>query len=254
MVRSALDRAIDSIRDGVNSVRNALKTQDWSNVQEKFETVSKLLEKSRNVLGSTGTPKFYIRMLVDLEEAIAEVSKEQQKKMKAAVNHSFSRVKLNVPKYNKAFEAEIRDCKANPEAYEDVVESEESSDAGAKKKGKGKKGSDDSSSESESGSGSEDDVSFLICCVCFVFVCLFVSWRMTILTYIPRSAIWGMFHVLILKRMADRHVHEDISTSSNLLTPFLAFMCFYVCASACVCVVGVWLNFYCIAVGGLVRK
>jgi translation initiation factor 3 subunit C len=146
-VRSAVDRAIDSIRDGVTAVRNALKGGDWSNVQEKFEGVTKMLDKSKGTLGPSGTPKFYIRMLVDLEEAIAGINKEAQKKMKPAVAHSFNRVKLTVPKYNKAFEADIQDCKAHPEAYEEAEES----DAESEKR-------DEDDSESESGSEDSDEV------------------------------------------------------------------------------------------------
>jgi hypothetical protein len=143
VVRSALDRAIDAIRDGVTGVKNALKGGDWSNVQEKFEAVSKTLDKSKVTLGATGTPKFYIRMLTDLEEAIADVNKEAVKKMKPAVAHSFNRVKLNVPKYNKAFEAAVADCKAHPEAYEDEEEE-------AEEPSEEESGSESGSEESES--------------------------------------------------------------------------------------------------------
>ena len=120
-----------------------MKVGDWSNVQDRLEVVNKSLDKSKVVLAPVGTPKFYIRMLVELEDLIQTVNKEAQKKMKPAVQHAFNRLRLSVPKHNRssAYENDVKDCREHPEKYEEAAGSED----------------DESDDESDDDSDSEED-------------------------------------------------------------------------------------------------
>ena len=124
VVKSQKDRAWDSMKEGIVRIKNAKKTNDWSVIQDEFDKVNKMVEKSKMLILKNGLPAFYIRMLSELEDFVGETlqDKESIKKMKPAVKKAFDRMKLNLKKHNKTYETEIADCKANPDKYAEVEE------------------------------------------------------------------------------------------------------------------------------------
>jgi translation initiation factor 3 subunit C len=126
-VKSAKDRVVDALRECVNRVNNGLKNLDWAIIEDEFAITNKKLEKSKNQL-EAGTPKFYVKMLAALEDAVTETIKDKAKlkAMKPAVVRIINRMKLNVKKHNKSFEADIVDYRASPEDYDTAVEDSDS--------------------------------------------------------------------------------------------------------------------------------
>lgn len=132
VVRSQKDRAWDAIRDMVVKIRNARKNQDWSLLQDEFDAVNKKIDKSKMLIMRDGLPKFYIMMLVEVEDAVNEVMNDKAafKNLKTAAQHSLKRMKLTVKKHNSGYEAQIAACRASPDDYKsDVEEDDDDSDS-----------------------------------------------------------------------------------------------------------------------------
>jgi translation initiation factor 3 subunit C len=152
VVRSQKDRTIEAIRAKVNRIKSCRKNNDWSAVQDEFEEVNKLVDKSKVVIMNVGMPKFYIKMLAETEDHVMLSSKDKEsiKKMKQSSAHALNRMKLSIRKHNKKYETELADYRANPENYADTEEEESDDDS-----------SDESSDEesSEESDDSDDDSS-----------------------------------------------------------------------------------------------
>lgn len=141
VVKSHKDKAWDSMRDSIGRLRSAMKINDWKVISEEFIVTNKIIEKSRMLIIKNGMPKFYIKMLGDLEDFLVTSlkNKEAIKKMKKEVSSALNKMKLSVRKHNKNYEEEIAAYRANPTDYEEAEE--------------------ESSSESESDSDSDQDSS-----------------------------------------------------------------------------------------------
>lgn len=132
VVRSQKDRAWDAIRETVMKIKNARKNEDWSLYQDEFDAVNKKIEKSKMLIMRDGLPKFYIKMLAEVEDAVNEIMNDKAafKNLKSAAQHSLKRMKLNVKKHNIAYEAQIAAYRANPDDYKsDVDEDEDDEDS-----------------------------------------------------------------------------------------------------------------------------
>ena len=148
VVRSQKDRAWDAIREGVNKIKNARKNEDWSLFQDEFDAVNKKIEKSKMLIMRDGLPKFYIKMLAEVEDTINEVMNDKAafKNIKAAAQHSLKRMKLTVKKHNSNYETQVADFRARPDEYKsDKGESDDDDD------------SDDSDSDEDDSDDDDDD-------------------------------------------------------------------------------------------------
>ena len=123
-VKSHKDRAWDSMKDCVGKIRNAMKNNDWSLVQDEFANVNKLVEKSKMLIVQSGIPNFYVRMLAELEDGVLTASKDKEgiKKLKPATTKALNQLKSQVRKHNESYKEQISDFKANPTKYEESVE------------------------------------------------------------------------------------------------------------------------------------
>jgi hypothetical protein len=126
VVKSQKDRAWDNMKEGILRIKNSKKTNDWSVIQDEFDKVNKMIEKSRMLIMKNGLPLFYTRMLGELEDYLNETlqDKENVKKMKPAVKKALDRMKLTLKKHNKGYEKEIADFRANPDKYVEEEASE----------------------------------------------------------------------------------------------------------------------------------
>ena len=78
------------------------------------------VDKAKTHIQKEGLPRFYIRTLAELEDCldVALKDKEAQKKMSKANGRAF-RMKLQLRRHNKEFEAKISEYRANPDAEEE---------------------------------------------------------------------------------------------------------------------------------------
>lgn len=130
VVKSQKDRAWENIIEGIGKIRNSKKTNDWGKILDEFEAVNKMIEKSKMLIAKNGIPKFYIKMLAEVEDFLNTTleNKDAIKNMKPVAKRALDRMKLTVKKHNKGYDAEISDFRANPAKYESEEEEEDSDD------------------------------------------------------------------------------------------------------------------------------
>ena len=61
-----------STQKQVAKIHNALKINDWTIIENEFDDLNKRVESKRALFGA-GTPRFYIKLCVTIEEKLAEV-------------------------------------------------------------------------------------------------------------------------------------------------------------------------------------
>ena len=105
--------------------------------------MNKQVDKAKTHIQKEGLPRFYIRTLAELEDCldVALKDKEGQKKMSKANGRALNRMKLQLRRHNKEFEAKIAEYRANPDAEEESASSSSESESSS---------SEDSSSSDES--------------------------------------------------------------------------------------------------------
>jgi translation initiation factor 3 subunit C len=147
-VKSQKDRAWDTMEECIVRMKNAKKTGDWVVIQDEFDEVNRLVEKSKMLITKNGLPKFYIKMLTEIEDHLWVTLKDKDlmRSVKPVIGRAINRMKLTIKKHNKNYEEQILDCRAHPEKYEEdvVVKPEDSSD-------------DEDSDEDDSSSDESDD-------------------------------------------------------------------------------------------------
>ena len=100
-------------------------------------------ERAITVIAKEGLPRFFVRALVDLEDAVSGVSKADTKTMSQANAKAYTRVKQTMKKYAEKFTAQIAAYRATPDRPDEAPET-------SKKAATARKAAvDDESSEDE---------------------------------------------------------------------------------------------------------
>merc|ERR1711885_28075 len=107
--------------------RNSMKIHDIAKVLTEYENLTKGYEKAKTVVEKEGIPNFYIKILSDLEDYIQTQWEDTdgRKKLSKLNAKALATLRQKLKKYNRDFETQIKDCKANPSKYEEVEEAEE---------------------------------------------------------------------------------------------------------------------------------
>jgi translation initiation factor 3 subunit C len=148
VVKSQKDRAWDTMRESIVRIKNARKTNDWSVIQDEFDEVNKMVEKSKMLVMKNGLPKFYVKMLADVEDHLWATLKDKEvmNSVKPAIGRAINRMKLTIKKHNKNYEEQIADYRANPDKYEEDDDGDADDDD-----------DDDDSDDSDADSDADDD-------------------------------------------------------------------------------------------------
>nr|XP_033801507.1 eukaryotic translation initiation factor 3 subunit C [Geotrypetes seraphini] len=131
VVRSAKDKRFEELANLIKTIRNAMKIRDVTKCLEEFELLSKAFVKAKNIVDKEGIPKFYIRLLADLEDYLNELweDKEGKKKMNKNNAKALSTLRQKIRKYNRDYEVQISSYKQNPEESADDDEEKNDDDS-----------------------------------------------------------------------------------------------------------------------------
>ncbi|KAM8960114.1 eukaryotic translation initiation factor 3 subunit C isoform 1-T1 [Pelodytes ibericus] len=131
VVRSAKDKRFEELTNLIKTIRNAMKIRDMTKCLEEFEQLGKAYTKAKNIVDKEGVPRFYIRLLSDLDDYLTELweDKEGKKKMNKNNAKALSTLRQKLRKYNRDFEAPITAYKQNPEESADDDQEKDDSDA-----------------------------------------------------------------------------------------------------------------------------
>jgi len=157
VVKSAKERTFESLENFITSIRNAMKIKDYAKIQSNFDDLVKNMNTSRSksiIDSHGGVPRFFVKILCDLEDFIALRKKDKaaSKKLSAKQGRSLNRMGLSLRKHNKQYEKLMIEYRANPGASSSEEESDDDEDSSDSD-------SDSDSSSSSSGSSSSSSSS-----------------------------------------------------------------------------------------------
>jgi translation initiation factor 3 subunit C len=152
--KSAKDRASEQLQNHIVNIRNAFKVNDWSKMQSEFDAVARLVSEKSRTLWVDGVPRFFVRLLCDLEDKVRQglADKASFKKLSATNGRALNRLKLTLRKHNKAYEEIMEQYRANP-----VPSSSSESESDQKEASDSESDSESSSSSSSSSNPTDSD-------------------------------------------------------------------------------------------------
>ncbi len=130
VVRSAKEKRYEQLHAIIKTIRNSKKIKDFYKMESSFIELTKALEKARPVIVKEENgvvPKFYIRILVEMEDLINETweDKEGRKNMNKNNSKSLGSLRQKLRKYiREEFEEEVAKIRENPDAEDEPEEAE----------------------------------------------------------------------------------------------------------------------------------
>ncbi|ORX45500.1 hypothetical protein DM01DRAFT_1311804 [Hesseltinella vesiculosa] len=102
------------------AIDNGRKNNDWTLILSEFDKLSTSVSKATTGFDKMPFPKFYIKLLVDLDQDIQEATqkdKASKKKTNAANGKALNNMKIKVKKLSKQYEQMIKEYTKDPEAF-----------------------------------------------------------------------------------------------------------------------------------------
>jgi translation initiation factor 3 subunit C len=153
VVKSAKTRTFEALETFISAIRNAMKIRDYASIQSNFDDLMKTVSstKTQSIIDAHGgVPRFFVKILCDLEVYLAERKKDKAavKKLSATQTRALNRMGMSLKKQSKVYEKLMEEYRANP-GVADEEEDDEKDDV--------QKSDSDSDSDSGSESDSESD-------------------------------------------------------------------------------------------------
>ncbi|CAM9119315.1 unnamed protein product [Bubo scandiacus] len=129
VVRSAKDKRFEELTNLIKTIRNAMKIRDGTKCLEEFELLGRATPRPSAWWTRRGVPRFYVRILADLEDYLNELweDKEGKKKMNKNNAKALSSLRQKLRKHNRDFERELSGYRQNPELSDEDEEKKSSS-------------------------------------------------------------------------------------------------------------------------------
>ena len=122
VIKTMKDKRIDAFKKVITEIKNHVKINDFSALQDDFAALNKELDKSRQLIEQEGIPMIYIKGLVLIEDSVNEGKKQ---KLTTLQNRAWSTLKNKLKKHNKDYEQKITEYRANPIVSDEEKEEKE---------------------------------------------------------------------------------------------------------------------------------
>ncbi|ODV95369.1 hypothetical protein PACTADRAFT_50103 [Pachysolen tannophilus NRRL Y-2460] len=117
VVKSAKDKLLDEMKNNSDAIELSKKKNSWVQISSELEKLTKNLSKAQQQNLGSGL-KLFIKVIAGLEDAIAENSGSNKKKMDALNSKAFNTIKQRVKKHIKEFQKNVDLYRQDPEAFE----------------------------------------------------------------------------------------------------------------------------------------
>lgn len=131
VVRSAKEKILEDLNNTVVSIKNAMKTNDWTKISSDWDKLNKQLQtqKVQQFLQKEGqtTPRLFLKTVIMLEESAKtalDSAKTKGTKMSSNNSKALNAMKQKLKKVSKQYEKEIEEYKKVPDVSGDEEESE----------------------------------------------------------------------------------------------------------------------------------
>ena len=128
VVRSAREKRYELLHNIIKSIRNSKKIKDFNKMETSFQELTKAFDKARPVIlkEEAGiTPRFYVRILVEMEDLINETWEDREGRRNMSKNNSKSlgALRQKLRKYiREEFDEDMAKFRENPDADDDEDE------------------------------------------------------------------------------------------------------------------------------------
>eukprot|EP01054_Gregarina_sp_Poly1_P002338 Gregarina_sp_Poly_1__2337@NODE_1624_length_3685_cov_330_950802_g1071_i0_p1_GENE_NODE_1624_length_3685_cov_330_950802_g1071_i0NODE_1624_length_3685_cov_330_950802_g1071_i0_p1_ORF_typecomplete_len944_score184_73eIF3c_N/PF05470_12/6_1e131PCI/PF01399_27/1_3e04PCI/PF01399_27/8_9e08DUF842/PF05811_13/3_5e02DUF842/PF05811_13/0_22FUSC/PF04632_12/11FUSC/PF04632_12/0_41MCU/PF04678_13/1_2e02MCU/PF04678_13/6_3_NODE_1624_length_3685_cov_330_950802_g1071_i06213452 len=124
VIKSEKDKRWDALRDCVKKLSQHMKSSDYVEVHQDFESLMKLVAKAQNVIDTEGAPNFLIRTLVELETYIDERQKDKaaMKKCSKQRAQAVNKLQRKMPVALKMFRELMDHCVQSPREFDSALE------------------------------------------------------------------------------------------------------------------------------------
>ncbi|SAM00896.1 hypothetical protein [Absidia glauca] len=119
-VKSQKDKRLEDMHSAAKAIDNGRKNNDWTLISSEFDKLSTSISKATTGFDKIAFPKFYIKILIELDELIQETTKKDKaskKKVNPANGKAMNATKLKVKKISKQYENMIEEYKKDPEEF-----------------------------------------------------------------------------------------------------------------------------------------
>jgi translation initiation factor 3 subunit C len=138
-VRSASEKKEDEMKKIIKKIQNQMNINDWNAIYTEWEKLNKVLSKNTSTK-KEAIPRFYIRIMVQIEDFMKKTFENKDRKMNAINAKSLNTMKQKLKKWLKArpdVEKAMEEFRKNPQDSDDEKEDDK------KKGGKGGAAADD---------------------------------------------------------------------------------------------------------------
>lgn len=163
VVKNRSDKRYDQLREGIKTLNNHMKNEDFGGLVTDYDNIVKSLVKLKNIMEQEGgPPNEFIKAITTLEtwvERLHTEKKDKGEKLSEARSKAFNTLRARVRKGNREYEDFITRCKENPEEFQSEPEEEQEEEEDSESGGEGGAASSSNSSSSSSDSDSSDSSS-----------------------------------------------------------------------------------------------
>ena len=132
MVKSAKEKRYESLHSIIKTIRNSKKINDFNKMETSFQELCKAYDKARPVILKEEvdgkTPKFYLRILVEMDDLINKTweDKDLRKNMNKNNSKSLGALRQKLRKYIRTdFDDEVAKFREAPDEEEEEEQEEE---------------------------------------------------------------------------------------------------------------------------------
>ncbi|CDH49660.1 eukaryotic translation initiation factor 3subunit 8 [Lichtheimia corymbifera JMRC:FSU:9682] len=119
-VKSAKDKQLDEMQNSIKAIENGQKNNDWGLISNEFDKLTMRVNKMTTGFDAIPLPKVYIKVIADMEEALASAGQDKKpnkKKASGAAAKGLNAMKAKIKKISKQYEKQLAEYKKDPEAF-----------------------------------------------------------------------------------------------------------------------------------------
>ncbi|KAK3595722.1 hypothetical protein CHS0354_025344 [Potamilus streckersoni] len=137
VVRSAKDKRFEELRTIIKQLRNKKNIKDMCAILSDFENLGKAFEKAKKVVDKEGVPRFYVKILVELDDFINECWEDRDGRKQMSKNNAkgLTTLRQKLKKYNRDFEQDIILYREDPDVGDEDEGDEDGEDEASEEEG-----------------------------------------------------------------------------------------------------------------------
>ncbi|KAI8988445.1 eukaryotic translation initiation factor 3 subunit 8 N-terminus-domain-containing protein [Mycotypha africana] len=116
--KSQKDKRLEEMENAVKAIENGQKNSDWNLIATEFDKLTITVNRATSGFNAIPMPKFYIKIMVEIEDFLAEsLQKDKGNKKKSGNTKAMNNLKQKLRKLSKQYEELIAAYRKDPEEF-----------------------------------------------------------------------------------------------------------------------------------------